>query len=902
MPVNCLRPLFAPRSIAVVGASEATGKVGTYVLRNVRDAGFAGSIYPVNHRRETVQGLQAFSSVAALPEAVDLAVVCTPAATVPDVVRDCGERGVGGLVIISAGFREAGPEGIDLEAQVRTAAGRLPAMRIIGPNCLGVMAPASRLNASFASAMPAEGRIAFLSQSGALCTSVLDWAAERNLGFSLFVSTGNSVDVGFGEIIDYLASDPLTAAIVMYIESLEGARQFMSAASACALTKPIVAYKAGRFAASAHAAASHTGALVGVDEVYEAAFQRAGIVRVHNIEDLFDTAELLSRVRKPPGGRLAIVTNAGGPGIMATDALIAARGELAQLSAETMATLNQILPPHWSHANPVDVIGDAGPQRYADALTAVLNDPGVDAVLAILAPQAMTDPTGTAHQIATIARQANKPVLASWMGGQQVEAGRGVFRLTQMPEYATPEQAVRAFMALVRYARNIALLHEVPRALPTDRAGDREKWRQRFEESVARNVPVLPTHIVKELLEDYGISVVRPYVARSADEAIQTAERIGYPVVAKLISPDISHKTDVGGVRLGLADGAEVAAAFVEITSNARQLRPNARIDGVTLEKFHQALHGIELLLGSKKDPVFGPVIAVGFGGVAAEVFQDIAFGLPPLNERLALHMLESLRCWPLLKGYRERFKADIDRVLESMLSFSRLVAAFPEIHEIEINPLLATEQQVIALDARLAIDQKALTRHHKPYEHLAIRPYPDELVRSVKLRDGAQVKLRPIRPEDIPLWKKMLDHCSPESTWMRFGYLLHASTNEAAARYCFVDYDRELAIVAEPEGLPQEIVAIARLVSDPGTRSAEFAILVLDQWQGRGLGSVLSAYCVEIARQWTFGRIYARTAPDNFRMLHIFRRLGFALDSQREPGATRAALELVSDSSTVNV
>ena len=889
MAVNNLNSLFAPRSIAVVGASEEPGKVGTFVLRNVREAGFSGPIYPVNNRRKTVQGLPAFSSVGALPEAVDLVVVCTPAATVPGIVRDCGQRGVGGLVIISAGFREAGPAGRELEAQVKEAASGFPAMRIIGPNCLGVMAPASRLNASFAATMPQNGKIAFISQSGALCTSVLDWAAERKLGFSLFVSIGNSVDVSVGEIIDYLASDPLTAAIVMYVESLEGARQFMSAASAFALTKPIIAYKAGRFAESAHAAASHTGALAGVDEVYEAAFQRAGIVRVRDVEDLFDTAELLSCVRKLPGSRLAIITNAGGPGIMATDALIAARGELGQLSAETLASLNRVLPPHWSHANPVDVIGDAGPERYSHALEAVLDDPGIDAALVILTPQAMTDPAATARCVAEIARRSSKPVLASWMGSGLVHQGIQVLREAAIPEYSTPEQAVRAFMVLVQYARNIQLLREVPRDVPVRTMGDPARWRKQFEESIAHSVEILPSHVAKDLLEDHGIAVTHAYAATSAEQAVKTAERLGYPVVAKLLSPDISHKTDVEGVRIGLANRGEVAKAFEEIIARATEARPDARIEGVTIEKLQADLHGVELLLGCKKDPVFGPVIAVGFGGVATEVFQDIALGLPPLTERMALHMLQSLRCWRLLKGYRSRFQADVDKVVETMLCFSRLVAAFPEIQEIEINPLLATAKDVVALDARIVLDARSVGQLHKPYEHLAIRPYPEELVTPVTLPCGTTLQLRPIKPEDVPLWKEMLVSCSFESTWNRFGHALEACTDEAAARYCFIDYDREIAIVAEETGPPRRIVAVGRLVANPTRSCAEFSILIADAWQSKGLGNVMASYCVEIARRWEFSRISARTAAHNLRMLHIFRRLGFSLDFSREPGTVLA-------------
>ena len=807
MSIRNLDKIFDPHSIAVIGANEVPRSVGYTVFRNLITSGYQGAVYPVNPRYEAVHGIRAYEGIENLPTVADLAVICTPAAIVPGIVRSCGEKGVRGIIILTAGFREAGENGRNLEEAIRHEQRKFDGMRILGPNCLGIIVPWRHLNASFAATTPEPGHIGFISQSGALCTSVLDWAMDEHIGFSHFVSVGNMLDVSMGDLIDYFGSRTETRSIILYMEAIGEAREFLSAARAFARTKPIVAYKAGRFPESAQAAASHTGAMVGVDAVYEAAFQRAGIERILEIDDMFDCAELLARQLSPKSDRLAIITNAGGPGVMTTDALIAHGGHLAVLAAETLAALDEILPECWSRGNPVDIVGDAPPERFAGALKAVLKDKNVDAVLVILAPLAMTDATATARAVAGVAALSRKPVLAAWMGSRVVREGIQELTALGVPTYKTPAKAVQAFLHLVSYARNLTILHETPRDLPLKFGLERSRLRAAFQALLAKKMNVLSEIASKSLLEAYEIPVTRPHPARTAHEAVEAAQTLGYPVVLKIDSPQISHKTEVNGVVLDLPNEKAVAEAFEQITSRARQLRPDADVAGVTVQKMMTYPNSFELILGTKKDPVFGPVIMVGMGGVAAEVFHDRALGLPPLNEVLARRMLESLKSWPLLCGYRGKPAANIERLLEIIVRFSCLVAECPEIKELDINPLWVTPEEVIALDARVVVDRRPPGRQgagaspaaegNRPYSHLAIRPYPEEYVTQRRLKDGAAVTLRPIKPEDEPLWHELLARCSTQSRWFRFNYLFKQTTHEMASRYCFIDYDRELAIVA---------------------------------------------------------------------------------------------------------
>lgn len=879
MDVHRLNRIFNPQRIALIGITPSPEAVGGKVLSNLVGGGFRGVVYPVNPSYEAVLGIQCYPDLKSLPKTPDLGVICSPAAQVPEMVRQCGEAGILGLIIISAGFKETGPEGKVLEDKIKAEIDKYDGMRVIGPNCLGIIVPGQKLNVSFAQGMPEKGQIAFISQSGALCSSVLDWALEEKIGFSYFVSIGNTVDVDFADLIDYFGEDENTKSIILYVESITQARKFMTAARAFARTKPIVAYKAGRFPESAQAAASHTGAMAAEDAVYNAAFQRAGLARVLEIGEIFDVAELIGRRKIPKGPRLGIVTNAGGPGVMATDALIAANGVLAKLSDETVIKLNEAIPLFKSHTNPVDVLGDARSKRIAKATEILLQDKGVDAVLVILTPQAMTNPTGSARLIGDLSKTASKPLLAAWLGGKSMREGIAVLNDAGVPTYTTPEQAVRAFTILVAYSRNLESLFQTPKDIPVQFPLDRKRIKADFDSIIIGKVPILSEEVSKKLLEAYGIPATRPYPAATPEEAVEIAERIGFPVVLKILSPDITHKTDVGGVALNLQDDFSVRAAFELIIKTAREKQPDAIIEGVTVQKMIREKDSMEMILGTKKDPVFGTVIMVGLGGIGAELFGDRSLGFPPLNERLARRMLESLKIWPLLRGYRGRPPANVDRLIEVMIRLSYLAADYLEIKELDVNPLLVTKNDVMALDARVVIDQELAGKSIKPYSHLALRPYPEEYVTTTKLKDGTQITLRPIKPEDEPLWFELLGSCSRESIYQRFRYFFHWETHKVATRYCFIDYDREIAIVAElNEGGKRKLLGVGRLVADPGHESVEYAILVADGWQNKGLGSVLTDYCFEIAEKWGMKRIVAQTTSDNPRMIAVFRKRGFEI------------------------
>jgi acetyltransferase len=890
MTIRNLYKIFQPRSIAVVGASEAPHKVGYQVLHNLLAGQFAGDLFAVNPKHGSILGVCCHATITDLGYAPDLVVICTPARTVPVLIDECGRIGVGGAIILSAGFRETGKEGIALENDLKLAAVRYPGLRLIGPNCLGVMSPSAKLNASFAASMARPGRIAFISQSGALCTAVLDWAQQVGIGFSHFISIGNMLDVGFDDLLDYLATDPHTDSVVLYVESISRAREFMSAARAFSTSKPIVAYKAGRFAASAEAAASHTGALAGVDEVYEAAFRRAGIVRLFNLGEVFDCAELLARSKLPKGPRLAIITNAGGPGVMACDSLIEQRGEIARLNSTTITELNAVLPPFCSRHNPVDLLGDASPERYAQATEIVLRDSDVDATLVLLTPQAMTEPTLCAESVARIAQQSDKPVLAAWMGGTTVAEGIQRLRHADIPAYSTAEDGVCAFMRLVEFRANRQALTETPREMPLALSFDREAARLRFEKLLIQSGRFLNEVDSKELLAAYGIATAVPRKAATEDEAAEFATEIGFPVALKLLSDAITHKTEVGGVALDLADEAQVRRAFTEIIDRARRLRADADIGGVTVQRMAADATGIELILGIKRDPVFGPVIMVGAGGITAELSQDIALELPPLNEVLARRMLQSLRIWPLLSGYRSRPVAAIDEIIKTVLRLSTIAMHMPEIRELDVNPLLATPTEAIALDARIFIEKFSPPSRVRPYAHLAICPYPQEYSETVTLKDGATIFMRPIRPEDEPAWVDLIRRSSKESLWKRFHYLFKEATHEMAARFCFVDYDRELALCAETLIEDKRLlVGVARLVADADHEEADYAVHIADDFQNRGLGTRLTEKCIEIGRRWGLKSICSETTGDNRSMICIYNKFGFVMKVMDEPSIVLA-------------
>lgn len=878
MNVHKLDKILNPKRIALIGVTINPNSVGGKVLGNLVGGGFRGVVYPVSSTAEAIMGVPCYPDLKSLPRRPDMAIICTPAQQVPDIVEECGEAGILGIIVMSAGFREAGEEGLALERRIRDSVARFEGMRILGPNCLGIIVPGLSLNASFGEGMPLKGNVAFISQSGALCTSVLDWAIQEKIGFSHFVSVGNMVDVDFADLIDYFGEDQQTESIILYVESVSRARKFITAARAFARTKPILVYKAGRFPESAAVAASHTGAMASADAVFDAVFQRTGMARVLNIGEIFDCAELVGRNRIPQGPRLGIVTNAGGPGVMATDALIALNGELAKLSDDTMEACDSFLPPFWSRGNPVDVLGDAKAKRFARATETVVKDKGVDAVLVILTPQAMTKPDSVAKAVARIAAETSKPILAAWLGGERVREGAEILAESGVPVYRTPEQAVGAFMTLVDYSRNLETLYETPRDIPVEFALDRGAVSTRIAEHISKGSSVLSEEETKDLLEIYGIPVTRPVPAASADEAVQAAEALGYPVVLKVWSDDISHKTDAGGVKLDLENGARVREAWDSIMLSASEKCPGAVIRGVTVQEMVRVRNGLEMILGLKKDPVFGSVIMAGMGGVEAELWGDSSLGFPPLNERLARRMLETLKIWPLMNGYRGRPPVDVDSLIEVIMRLSYLAADNPEIEELDINPFLAGPDRMVALDARAVV--KRVEPSMKKYSHLALRPYPEEYIVRRRLRDGTEVLLRPIRPEDEPRWLEMLGSCSRESIYNRFRFFFNWSTHEVATRYCYIDYDREMAVVSEiTENGEKRLTGVGRLVADPDLETAEYAVLVTDRWQNRGLGGLLTDFCMDIARDWGMKMVYAQTTTDNPRMVHLFENRDFKVD-----------------------
>ena len=879
MAIKKLDSIFKPKRIALIGVSNNPDSVGGITLRNLVGGGYNGVVYPVNPKREAVFGIPCYPDIKSLPKVPDLAVIMTAAKYVPDLVRECGEAGVHGLIIMSAGFKESGEEGKLLEAQVYAEKAKFPDMRVIGPNCLGILVPGLNMNVSFAAGMPRKGHVAFISQSGALCTSVLDWAYNTHIGFSYFVSIGNSMDVNFGDLIDYFGQDPNTKSIVLYVESISNARTFMSAARAFSREKPIIVYKSGRFPESAAAAASHTGALASEDSIYDAVFRRAGLARVYDFGNIFDFTDLVGRRRIPKGNRLAMVTNAGGPGVMATDSLISLGGKLVKLSDETMQKLNDYLPPFWSHGNPVDVLGDATPERFARTTEIVLEDPNVDAVLVLLTPQAMTAPTETAEAIAQIASKTTKSIMAAWLGGASMTEGIQVFNKAGISNYSAPEQAIRAFMTLSDFSENQEMLYETPREVPVSFQYDRAELRKKYINEVFPKARVLNEDDSKMLVNDYGIITTHPQPAYTEDEAVKIAEQKGYPVVLKIYSPDITHKSDVGGVALNIKNEEMVRATFRNMVKTAQEKMPHARIDGVTVQIMVDTRDAVELIIGIKKDPVFGTVMLVGMGGTTAELFKDKRLEFPPLNERLAKQMLESLQIYPLLKGWRGDAPKNIDKLVEVLIRMSYLAADYPEIKELDINPLIVNSKDVIALDARIVVDEEVLQKPVKDYSHLILRPYPESLIRPSKLGDGTDVLLRPIKPEDEPLWLELLASCSKESIYHRFRYDFYFDSHEIASKYCFIDYDREIAIVAEVEEEGRKkLIGVGRLIADPDVELMEYAVLITDAWQKKELGHILTNYCVDIAKARGVRRLVAETTRDNKPMISVFRKLNFKI------------------------
>jgi acetyltransferase len=875
MGPHYLSRLFSARSIAVLGAGERPESLGGRVLANLQAMGFNGALYPVNPHHEEVMGLRCYPDVTAIERTPELAVIATPAATVPDVVRQCAQAGVNGAIVLSAGFRETGPAGERLQRSMLEAAAEGP-MRIIGPNCLGIIRPSQKINATFSRNTALPGHLALVSQSGAICTAILDWAEGQRVGFSLVASIGDVADVDFGDVLDFLALDPETRSILLYVEGIRHARRFMSGLRAAARMKPVVVIKAGRHAEGSRAAMSHTGALVGADDVFDAALERAGAVRARSVQQLFSAASMLSRGVRVRSNRLAIITNAGGPGVMATDRAVELDLAIAGLAPGTLEKLEAALPAAWSHGNPVDILGDADPARYRAALDACLGDNGVDGILVMLTPQAMTDPNAVAEVVVEAGSRPGRPLLACWMGGNFVAAARSRFAEAGVPHFSTPEASVEAFAYLAAFERNQRLLLQVPGPLSDRSDADVDSARMIIDGALAEGRRMLGSLEAKAVLAAFHIPVTQTVLARSPGEALVAASTLGYPIAMKIASPDITHKSDVGGVRLNIAGPDAVRRHFTEMTRIAREKQPEAHIEGVTLERMYTGHYGRELMVGAIRDPVFGPVISFGSGGVSVEVLQDRAVALPPLNETIIRNMIGRTRAAKLLRGFRHMPPVDAAALERVLLRLSEMVCELPQIVELDINPLIADEQGLTAVDARIGVD--FAPAEADPYAHMAIHPYPAGLTQSWHLADGTPVTVRPIRPEDAAIEQAFVRALSERTRYFRFMQAVHELTPEMLVRFTQIDYDREMAFIAVVEDEPgkERQVAVVRYTTNPDQRSCEFALVVADQWQGLGIGTHMMQSLMQVAHARGMRLMEGEVLTDNSNMLSLMRRLAF--------------------------
>ncbi len=884
---------FKPGAIAVIGATPREGSIGCALLTNLKRGRFSGPIYPINPKHEEILGLKAYPSIAAVGSPIDLAIIAVPIRGVPAVMKECGEAGVKGAIIISAGGKETGEEGVRIEEEIRSEAQR-SGIRYLGPNCLGILSPIDGPNASFAAHSASPGSLALLSQSGAICNAILDLAASEKIGFSHFVSVGSMADLDFADMIDYLGNDPTARSIIIYMENMTRHRKFISAARSVSRVKPIIVVKSGRSEAAAKAAASHTGAIAGRDEAYNAAFRRAGIIRVDTISQLVSCAQALGKMRRPTGSKLAIITNAGGPGVMAVDAFSKWDIEPATLSPETLQKLDAFLPPLWSRGNPIDILGDAQPDRYVQTMQVCLKAPELSGLIVILAPRAMTDPTGVAQALATRIRNRAKPFMAVWMGARDVEAGIRILNESGIPTYATPEEAVDSFMHMYRYSRNLELLQETPPSLPHDIQVNTKEARTFIGECLKRREKVLTEIESKAILSSYGIPVNPTVAASSPSAAAEAAKGIGFPVVVKISSPDITRKSDVDGVRVYLRSEQEVTAAFEEVTSSARRLKPEARISGVTVQS-QVKKSGIELIVLCKRDPQFGPLIFFGMGGVLTEVFKDLAVDLPPLNLLLARRLIGRTRVHRLLQGYRNIPAANIDLVAEFLVRVSQLVTDFPEIVELDLNPVIISDGCPVAVDARIVVEPSDVPAPR----HLIISPYPNQYESDWMLKDGTPVLIRPVKPEDEPLVADLLENCSEQTIYFRYFGVNKSWPHQSLIRFTQNDYDREIAIAAIglPPG-PTVMMGVGRLVMTPERDSAEFAVIVADRWQRTGLGKKLLERVIDIAKDNGVRTLSGDVLAENRPMLGLAKKVGFKL-LRPEAGTCRVELDLVSGTGT---
>ncbi len=904
-----MEQFFNPKSIAVIGASDKPDSIGHTLVQNLIDGGYDGTILPVNPHLEEVHGLKAYRAITDAPPFTDLAIVAVPIAMTPEVVRQCVRAGTRGVIIIAAGGRELGEEGRLIEEQI-SGAFEGSGLRIIGPNCLGVIRPARKLNASFIPGMPAHGIIGFISQSGAIGTASLDRAAMGNVGFSHFISIGSMLDVDFGDMIDYLGNDGNVKAILIYMENLTNTRKFMSAARAVSRIKPIIVLKAGKSEAGARAATTHIGAMVGEDAVYDAAFKRAGIVRVPTLARLFDCSELMAKQPRPAGSRLAIITNGGGPGIMAADTLAEYNLEPAPIPDDIMAQLDEILPPHWSRNNPIDILGNATLERFTRAMEICLASREFDGVLIIMVSEPHIRPEEVAEALAGLVKRKRFPVFASWMGGSRMAAANDILNRANIPTYETPERAVRAFLYMVEYTRNQELLSQAPAKLSADLFFDRDfvfrtiydcfygSQEDQEEVDYYQEGPMermLDEITSKRVLAAYGIPVAETVLATTVDEAVALAADMEMPLVMKLVSPDISHKSDAGGVQLDLRNEDDLRQAWERIMAGVRAYNPEARITGVSLQPYI-ANPDFELLMGSKTDDNFGPVLLFGSGGVYAEVLNDQALGLPPLNRLLARRMMEETRIQPLLKGYRNHPPADLEKLEELLIRLSQLVIDFPEIVEMDINPVVVKNGEPCAVDARIRLvrDESGTTR-----QHLVISPYPQHLERHDLTDLDMPLFIRPIKPEDAALFTELFNTLTPTSIYYRFFSVVKSLTPEILARFTQIDYDREISFVALDDRAGEEqMLGIANIIGEPDGKRGEFSVLIGDPWQGVGIGAKLLLQCLRIAQERGMETVWGTVLSENIYMLGLGKKLGFTVT----PGGDGSEFKLTIDLKTVKL
>lgn len=872
MSIRNLDALFSPTTIALIGASNRPGSVGAVLARNLFDAGFEGPILTVNPRERAIRSALNYHTVSELPLAPDLAIIATPPDTVPGLIRELGERGCRAAVVITAGFGEGEHADGQVLKQAMLDAAKPYLMRIVGPNCLGVLVPHRGINASFAHLMPQKGNVAFVTQSGAVATSILDWASARGVGFSHVVSLGSMSDVDFGDMLDYLALDPKTHSILLYVEAITEARKFLSAARKASRNKPVVVVKAGRSDAGAKAALSHTGALAGADAVYDAAFRRAGMLRVNTLDELFQAAGTLATGIHVKGDRLAILTNGGGIGVLAVDELAEMQGRLAALSEATLARLDSVLPPTWSHANPVDILGDAPGERYTSALEALLNEKEADAILVMNCPTAVADSLDAAQAVVDTLGSQRPAVLTCWLGEGAPAKARHLFAAQKIPTYETPEQAIRAFWHLSSYWRNQQTLMETPPPISTDGTIDKASANAIIDQVLKDERNVLTEPEASAILSAYGIPTVPAIAVHTPEEASEAAKQLGFPVVLKILSRDISHKSDSGGVQLNLASPGAVAQAAEDMLATLRQVAPEARLDGFNVQPMIRRPGAHELILGVAEDSVFGPIIMFGQGGTAVELIGDRVVGLPPLNPLLAQEMIQATRISRLLRGYRDRPAADLEAISLTLIKLSQLISDLDRVVELDINPLLADASGVIALDARIVI--KADREQRPPF---AIRPYPQQLEQTIETRNGQCYSLRPIRPEDEGALVEMLRHSTSDDVRLRFFAAIRRFDHPFAARLTQIDYDREMAFIAMPPD-KQEIVGIVRLSADPDKEKAEFAIMVRSDMKGTGLGYRLMQQMIDYARESGLQQVFADVLRENHAMREMAKEFGFVV------------------------